>query len=180
MIINLDEHEIERRARHIKFLVLDCDGVLTDGRIMLVGEDDETKTFHTRDGHGIVLWHRAGHRTAIISGNSSSAVERRARDLKIEFVRQRELNKFEAFETLLREAGVEPREVACLGDDVTDIPLMRQAGLGIAVADAVEETKHAAHIVTALNGGYGAVRESIELLLKSQGAWAELMRRYIF
>ena len=178
MTITLSAHEIDRHAQSIKLLLMDCDGVLTDGRITLIGERDEQKSFHARDGHGLVLWHRAGLRSGIISGNTSSAVERRARDLEIEFVRQGSLNKSEVYEEVLKAANVEAREVAYIGDDVTDVPLMRQSGLGIAVADAVKEARAFAHLTTDARGGFGAVRECIEFLLKAQGRWTELMRRY--
>jgi len=170
--------EVARRAGGLKLLLLDCDGVLTDGRITLVEGGDELKSFHTRDGHGLVMLHRAGLSSGIISGRTSSAVERRACDLGVRFVRQGELNKIVAFEEVLGEAGVEPSEVAFVGDDVVDIPLMRRSGLAFAVADATEETRAAAHYVTRLPGGHGAVREVCELILKAQGRWAELMRRY--
>ena len=174
----LHPKEVMRRAGRLKLRLLNCDGVLTDGRITLVEGGDELKSFHTRDGHGLVMLHRAGLRSGIISGRTSSAVERRARDLGVEFVRQGELNKITAFEEVLREAGVEAPEVAFVGDDVVDIPLMRRSGLAFAVADATEETRAAAHHVTRLAGGFGAVREVCELILKAQGRWAELMRRY--
>ena len=170
--------DIARRAAHIKLLLMDCDGVLTDGRITLMGETDEQKSFHTRDGHGLVLFHRAGLQSGIISGRTSSAVVRRARDLKISYVRQGTWNKIEDFDEILREANVDASETAFIGDDVTDIPLMRRAGFAVAVADAVEETRAAAHYVTVLPGGFGAVRETVELILKTQGRWSELMRRY--
>jgi 3-deoxy-D-manno-octulosonate 8-phosphate phosphatase (KDO 8-P phosphatase) len=171
--------EIERRAARMKLLLMDCDGVLTDGRITLLGDDDEQKSFHTRDGHGLVLLHRAGLRSGIISGRTSSAVVRRARDLGISFVRQGTHNKIEDYEEVIREAGVEESETAFIGDDVTDVPLMRRAGLAVAVADATPETISAAHYVTKLPGGAGAVREVCELILRAHGRWAELMKRYI-
>jgi 3-deoxy-D-manno-octulosonate 8-phosphate phosphatase (KDO 8-P phosphatase) len=171
--------EIERRAARIKLLLMDCDGVLTDGRITLLDNGDEQKSFHTRDGHGLVLLHRAGLQTGIISGRTASTVERRARDLGISHVRQGCLNKIEDFEKLLMEVGIEEEEVAFIGDDVTDIPLMQRSELAIAVADATEETRAAAHYVTELPGGFGAVREVCEMILKAQGFWNELMRRYI-
>jgi 3-deoxy-D-manno-octulosonate 8-phosphate phosphatase (KDO 8-P phosphatase) len=174
-----DGAEIEKRAARVKLLLMDCDGVLTDGRITLLGDSDEQKSFHTRDGHGLVLLHRAGLRSGIISGNTSSAVERRARDLGIVYVRQGTWNKIVEFEELLAEAGVEEAETAYIGDDVTDIPLMQRVGLAAAVADAVEETRAVAHYVTQLPGGFGAVREVTDLILKAQGRWAELMRKYI-
>ena len=170
--------EVVRRAARLRLLLLDCDGVLTDGRITLVEGGDELKSFHTRDGHGLVLLHRAGLASGIISGRTSSAVERRARDLGIRYVRQGELNKIVAFEEVLAEAGVTSEEVAFVGDDVVDVPLMRRSGLAIAVADATEETRAAAHYVTRLPGGLGAVREVCELILKAQGRWDGLMKRY--
>jgi 3-deoxy-D-manno-octulosonate 8-phosphate phosphatase (KDO 8-P phosphatase) len=171
--------EIEKRAARVKLLLMDCDGVLTDGRITLLPDGDEQKSFHTRDGHGLVLLHRAGLRSGIISGRSSSAVERRARDLGITYVRQGTLDKIVEFEEVLAAAGVEEGETAFIGDDVTDIPLMQRVEFAAAVADATEETRAAAHYVTQAVGGFGAVREVAELILKAQGRWTELMRRYI-
>ena len=171
--------EIERRAARIKLLLMDCDGVLTDGRIQLIGDADEQKSFHTRDGHGLVLLHRAGLSSGIISGRTSSAVSRRARDLSITYLRQGALDKIKDFEELLVEAEIEESEVAFIGDDVTDIPLMERAELAVAVADAARETREAAHYVTQLPGGYGAVREVTEIILKAHGLWDDLMKRYI-
>ena len=174
----LEIDEIERRAGRIKLLLMDCDGVLTDGRIMLLENGDEQKSFHTRDGHGLVLLHRAGLRSGIISGRTSSAVERRARDLGITYVRQGTWNKIKDFEEVVIEAGVEDQQVAFIGDDVTDIPLMLRSGFAVAVADATDETRASADYITTLAGGYGAVREVCELILKAQGRWTELMKRY--
>ena len=171
--------EIERRAARVKLLLMDCDGVLTDGRITLLENGDEEKSFHTRDGHGIVLFHRAGLSSGIISGRTSSLVERRARELGMRYVRQGTWDKIKDFDELLAEAGATEHEVAFVGDDVTDIPLMQRSELAIAVADAVPETRAAAHYVTELPGGHGAVREVTELILKAQGRWSELMKRYI-
>jgi 3-deoxy-D-manno-octulosonate 8-phosphate phosphatase (KDO 8-P phosphatase) len=171
--------EVERRAGGVRLLLLDCDGVLTDGRITPVEGGEELKSFHTHDGHGLVMLHRAGLRSGIISGRTSRLVELRAKDLGVSFVRQGALNKIEVFESLLAEAGVEPGGVAYVGDDVVDIPLMRRCGLGVAVADASPDTRDAADHVTRLPGGHGAVRELCELILKAQGRWDELMRRYL-
>jgi 3-deoxy-D-manno-octulosonate 8-phosphate phosphatase (KDO 8-P phosphatase) len=171
--------EIERRAARIKLLLMDCDGVLTDGRIELVGERDEQKFFHTRDGHGLVLLHRAGLSSGIISGRTSNSVSRRARELGVTYLRQGALDKIKDFEELLAEAELEESEVAFIGDDVVDIPLMERAELAVAVADASRETRQAAHYVTQLPGGYGAVREVAEIILKAQGHWGDLMKRYI-
>ena len=175
----IDPAEIERRASRIKLLLMDCDGVLTDGRITLLENGDEEKSFHTRDGHGLVLLHRAGLYSGIISGRTSSLVERRARELGMHYVRQGTWDKIKDFEELLSEAGLVDNEVAFIGDDVTDIPLMQRAELAVAVADATAETLSAAHYVTHLPGGFGAVREVAELILKAQGRWSELMRKYI-
>jgi 3-deoxy-D-manno-octulosonate 8-phosphate phosphatase (KDO 8-P phosphatase) len=175
----IDPVEVERRAASIKLLLMDCDGVLTDGRITLLENGDEEKSFHTRDGHGLVLLHRAGLQSGIISGRTSSLVERRARELGMHYVRQGTWDKIKDFEELLAEAGLDEREVAFVGDDVTDIPLMQRAELSIAVADAALETRAVAHYVTQLPGGFGAVREVTELILKAQGRWSELMRKYM-
>lgn len=157
---------------------MDCDGVLTDGRLTLPEDGDELKTFHVRDGQGISLFHRAGLKTGIVSGRASGAVERRARELEMVYVRQNVKDKVKVLEELLTEAGVAAAECAFIGDDLADIPVMQRVGLAVAVADAVEETKHVAHYVTRQNGGAGAVREVAELILKAQGHWAGLIKRY--
>jgi 3-deoxy-D-manno-octulosonate 8-phosphate phosphatase (KDO 8-P phosphatase) len=126
-----------------------------------------------------VLLHRAGLQSGIISGRTSGAVERRARDLGMHYVRQGTWDKIKDFDELLAEARLDDKEVAFIGDDVTDIPLMRRVEFAVAVADAAPETHTAAHYVTQLPGGFGAVREVCELILKAQGRWSELMQRYI-
>jgi 3-deoxy-D-manno-octulosonate 8-phosphate phosphatase (KDO 8-P phosphatase) len=175
----MSEIEIERRAARIKLLLMDCDGVLTDGRITLLEDGDELKSFHTRDGHGLVLLHRAGLRSGIISGRTAKAVVRRASDLGVTFVYQGILDKIATFDELSNSEALDHLEVAYIGDDVTDIPLMNRVGLAVAVADAVAETKAAAHYTTELSGGFGAVREVCELILKAQGHWSSLMTRYL-
>jgi len=139
---------------------------------------DEQKSFHTRDGHGLVMLHRAGLRFGIISGRTPRLVVLRAADLGVAYVRQSALGKLDVFEQVLAEAETSPAEVAFVGDDVVDIPLMRRSGLAVAVADAGRDTREAAHYVTKLPGGFGAVREVCELILKAQGRWDELMKRY--
>ena len=148
--------------------------MLTDGQLELLENGDEQKTFHARDGQGISLFHRAGWKTGIISGRTSSAVERRAQDLKMAYVRQYAKDKVKALEEILALAGVSVDECAYIGDDVGDIPVMRRVGLAIAVADAVGETKQAAQYITELKGGRGAVREVCDLILKAQGRWDEV------
>jgi 3-deoxy-D-manno-octulosonate 8-phosphate phosphatase (KDO 8-P phosphatase) len=170
--------EITVRAQRIKLLLMDCDGVLTDGRLWLTSDGDEQKAFHARDGQGISLLHRAGLQTGIITGRTSSAVDRRAQDLKMSYVRQFAKDKIKALEEILADAGVTKEECAYIGDDVADIPVMGRVGFAVAVSDAVEETKQSAHYVTALKGGQGAVREVCDLVLKAQGRWDDLMERF--
>lgn len=164
--------EVQRRAARIKLLLMDCDGVLTDGRIWIFENGEEQKGFHTRDGMGIELLHRAGLKSGIISGRTSSAVERRAKDLKMWFVVQGCSDKEQAFADATAQAGLRPDQVAYIGDDVNDIPLITQSGFGVAVADAALEARLSAHYVTHAAGGYGAVREVCEVILKAQGLWS--------
>ena len=174
----LGTDDVNRRASRIKLLLMDCDGVLTDGRLELLENGDEQKTFHARDGQGIGLFHRAGLKTGIISGRTSSAVERRARDLGMTYVRQYAKDKIEALDEILALARVSVHECAFIGDDLADIPVMRRVELAVAVGDAVAETKQAAHFITEQKGGHGAVREVTELILKAQGSWDELVKKY--
>ena len=174
-----DITSIERRAARIKLLLLDCDGVLTDGSLWLLKDGDEHKAFNTQDGLGLELLRRAGLRAGVITGRTSTALARRAEELGIEFLRQGNEQKLAAFEEVLRAAGVKDEEVAFVGDDLSDIPLMHRAELAVAVADAVEETRAAAHYITQARGGRGAVREVIEIILKSQGRWHDLVESYL-
>jgi 3-deoxy-D-manno-octulosonate 8-phosphate phosphatase (KDO 8-P phosphatase) len=169
---------IERRASRIKLLLMDCDGVLTDGRLWLMESGDEQKCFNTHDGLGLSLLHRAGLQSGVISGRTSGALTRRAADLGIAFVRQGDSHKLKAFAEILQQAGCDENEVAFVGDDLPDIPLMQRAELAVAVADAVPEVLQAAHYVTQAAGGRGAVREVVELILKSQGRWNDLAEEY--
>jgi len=171
--------EINERARHIRMLLLDCDGVLTDGRIIMLPAGDETKVFDVKDGHAIVMLHRAGIKSGIISGRQSSIVRARAKELGIAHVHEMAWVKTEAYEKILAEENLTNEEVCYIGDDVVDIPLLRRAGLAVAVADAVAEVKPFAHLVTTRAGGRGAVREVIELILEAQGKWQEALARYI-
>jgi 3-deoxy-D-manno-octulosonate 8-phosphate phosphatase (KDO 8-P phosphatase) len=170
--------DVQERAARIKLLLMDCDGVLTDGRIWLFDDGEEQKGFHTRDGLGIDLLHRAGLRSGIISGRTSRAVETRAHTLGMSFVVQGHENKVQAFADVLAQASVVNTEVAYIGDDLNDIPLIVKSGLGVAVADAALETREHAHYVTKALGGFGAVREVIELILKSQDRWDDLIKRF--
>src|SRR5262245_2844165 len=149
------------RARKTRLLMMDVDGVLTDGRIIQDGQGRELKVFDVKDGHGIVMAHRAKLRTAIISGRESETTRQRAEELGIELVFQKIWNKLEVCEKILGDNALTYDQVAYIGDDLVDIPLLRRAGLAVAVADAVDEVKAAAHLVTQRPGGQGAVREVI-------------------
>jgi 3-deoxy-D-manno-octulosonate 8-phosphate phosphatase (KDO 8-P phosphatase) len=166
------------RARKTRLLMMDVDGVLTDGRIIQDSHGHELKVFDVKDGHGIVMAHRAKLRTALISGRASETITRRAQELGIELVFQKIWNKLEVYEKILAETHLTPDQVAYIGDDLVDIPLLRRVGLAVAVADAVDEVKAAAHLVTQRPGGQGAVRELIELILRAQGHWDTLLERY--
>jgi len=170
--------EVRERARKVRLLVLDCDGVLTDGRILLLADGEETKFFDVKDGHAMVMAERAGLRIAIISGRASFAVRARALELKVAHLYEKMWSKREPYEKVLADEGLTDEEICYVGDDVVDIPLMIRSGLAIAVADAVDEAKQHAHFVTERKGGCGAVREVIELILKSQDKWDELIKRY--
>jgi len=175
----MDEKEIQRRAGRDKLLLMDCDGVLTDGRIWILENGEDQKLFHTRDGLGIDLLHRAGIKSGIISGRLSSALERRAQSLGVSYLWQGRADKRQAFADTLAQGQVTNEEVAYVGDDLTDLPLMVESGLAIAVGDAVAEVKARAHYVTTATGGNGAVREVVELILKAQGRWDELVKSYL-
>jgi 3-deoxy-D-manno-octulosonate 8-phosphate phosphatase (KDO 8-P phosphatase) len=169
---------VAERAARVKLLLMDCDGVLTDGRIWLFDNGEEQKGFHTRDGLGIELWHRAGLSSGIISGRNSTAVTRRAQALGMSFVLQGVADKVQAFTQTVAQAGVTNEEVAFIGDDLNDIPLLLRSGFAVAVADAAAEARERAHYVTKLSGGQGAVREVIEVILKAQERWADLTADY--
>ena len=149
--------------------------MLTDGRLWLTPDGDEQKAFHARDGQGISVWHRAGYKSGIVSGRASSSVERRARELKMEYVHQYSKSKLIALDEIVANANVSLDECCFIGDDLGDVGVMRKVGLAVAVADAAGDTKAAAHYITSASGGFGAVREVIELILKAQSRWNELV-----
>lgn len=170
--------DLVARAAKIELLLLDVDGVLTDGRIVYADDGTELKLFHVRDGSGLKFWHLAGNRSAIVSGRSSKAVERRAAELGVSPVLQGRSEKLPAFEAVLAETGLSADRVCAIGDDLPDLPVLRRAGLSVAVADACPEVRAAASHVTTAPGGRGAVREAVEWLLKLQGRWDELVSRH--
>ncbi len=166
-------------ARKIKLLILDVDGVLTDGGIILDNEGNELKSFHVRDGHGIRLLIRKGVDVAIITGRRSKVVERRAHELGVKEVYQKCFNKVIAYEQIKETLALQDEEVAYIGDDVVDIPLLRRVGLPVTVADASEDVRAFSMIVTGNRGGRGAVREITDLILKAKGFWEEIINDYI-
>lgn len=172
------DDRVKAAAGRVRLLIVDVDGVLTDGRIVLDNLGNELKFFHVRDGHGLKLLQRAGIEVAIVTGRESAVVERRAAELGIRRVHQGSKLKMEAYESILEETGLKDEEVAYVGDDIVDVPVMRRAGFSAAVADAEEYVKEAAMYVTERPGGRGAVREITDLILKAGGHWDEVTRRY--
>ncbi len=165
------------RAAAIELLVLDVDGVLTDGRVATLPDGTELKWFHVRDGAGIVAWHSLGRRTAILSGRTSPVVDRRAAELRVHWVRQGVMDKRAELESILRAAGTSADRAAAIGDDLADLPVLQAVGVSAAVADACAEVRAAADFVCRTPGGRGAVREFIEWLLRAQEAWDVVLNR---
>src|SRR4030042_2562046 len=160
---------LDERIQRIKMLILDVDGVMTDGGIILGPGSMELKRFDARDGMGIALARAAGLRIAILTIRDSEAVRRRAMELGIDEVQQGLLHKEEGYQAILKKHGLKDEEVAYIGDDIPDIPILRRAGLSICVADGAQETKQVSHYVTRRRGGEGAVREVVEMLLDGMG-----------
>jgi len=163
----------------IEMLVLDVDGVLTDGTLVINADGSQSQTFNVLDGHGIRMWQRAGLKVAFLSGRASEATMHRAKELEVKYVLQDCHQKLDALKEFLAQVGIAPEKVAYVGDDLPDLPAMRYVGFGVAVANAVDEVKHYADFVTTRAGGAGAIREVIEYILKNAGRWHELMRRYL-
>lgn len=160
--------ELIERARRVTLLLMDCDGVLTDGRLYFGPTGEELKVFHARDGEGIVAWNKAGFRSGIISGRNSPIVEMRAKQLGIEFVKQGRKDKAAAFAEIIAETGTPLEETVFIGDDTPDIQVFERVGFSAAVRDAHESVRKAADYVTQLDGGRGAIREVIDLILHAK------------
>jgi len=163
----------------IKMLALDVDGVLTDGTLIINADGSESKCFNSLDGHGIRMWRRAGLKVAFLSGRDSPPTERRAEQLEVDYCIQNCHDKLPALQGLLEQLGLSANQAAYIGDDLPDLPAIRQVGFGVAVADAVDEVKQYADYVTTCRGGCGAVREVIEYILKNTGKWQELLKKYL-
>ena len=175
MTVKKKSADVNQRAKKIRLLLMDVDGVLTNGSVCLQAFPDgsvaEMKVFNAHDGAGLHLASLVGLRSGVITGRNTPAVDQRAKEAHIEFVYQGQAKKVGAYEEILRRAGVKDDEVAYIGDDLPDLPLFARVGLAIAVADAAVEVIRAAHYVTRAKGGEGAAREVVELILKSQGKW---------
>ncbi len=171
--------KLAERCAAIRLLLTDVDGVLTDGGVWLDNQGVESKCFNIRDGLAVRLWQHAGGQAGIVTGRSSQIVKLRAAELDMEVVRQGVKEKLPEVQAVAASLALAAGQIAYIGDDLPDVPSIRYAGLGIAVADAPEEVREAADYVTSVPGGRGAVREVVELLLKNTGRWEETIRRYV-
>jgi len=174
--------DAEQRARRVELILMDIDGVLTDGRILLIPDGvsgvQEVKMFDVQDGVGITFAHRVGLRTGVLTGRISPSVIARTRELGMEIVEQGSHNKLESYGEIKITAKLEDAAIAYVGDDYQDLPVLRRAGLAVAPANAQEEVKQACHIVTERAGGRGAVREALDFIIRAQGKWEQIMMRY--
>ncbi len=169
---------IESLCQPIELILSDVDGVLTDGRIAFDNQGIEAKRFHVRDGMAVNLWQKAGYRFGVITARSSQIVKIRTAELGIEIVRQGSGDKRATLDEILAETGLSVEQVCYLGDDLPDLAVVRAVGLGVAVADACEELRIAADYVAQAQGGNGAIRETVEMILKAQHRWADVIRPY--
>ena len=170
--------KLDQRMQSIELILSDVDGVMTNGGITYDNQGIETKTFHVRDGMGIKLWEKSGHRFGVITARSSHIVKLRMEELGIAFIRQGTEQKLTAAKQIIAELNLEPENVCYIGDDLTDVALMKAVGMSASVADGAEDVKKVAHYVTKSTGGNGAIRELIELILKSQNRWNEMLQAY--
>jgi 3-deoxy-D-manno-octulosonate 8-phosphate phosphatase (KDO 8-P phosphatase) len=170
---------IVEKAKKLKLLILDVDGVLTDGKLFFDNQGNEYKSFHARDGHGIKLLRQTGVEVAVISGRKSNSVALRMKNLGIEYVYQGHENKQAAFDELIQKTGIMPEQAAHVGDDLLDLPIMMRVGLAIAVNDANFAVKQRAHWCTTLPGGHGAVREVCDFIMQAQGNFEGIVNFYL-
>lgn len=170
--------EVLQRAAQVNVLLLDVDGVLTDGRIVYADYGDELKFFDVQDGAGLVFWNRVGMKSALVTARTSRLLKRRAKEMRVDVVAQGKRLKLPVYEQLLKRFRVFPEQVCAIGDDLMELPILRRVGFAVAVANGVEEVKQVAHYVTRRPGGRGAVRETIELILRAKGLWDHILQRY--
>jgi 3-deoxy-D-manno-octulosonate 8-phosphate phosphatase (KDO 8-P phosphatase) len=171
--------DVIARAKKVKLLVIDIDGIMTDGRIIYSVYGDELKFFDVQDGFGISLLRHAGIPSVIITAKKSRIVKLRARDMKVARAYQGHIDKLVPFDDILKRFKVSPEEICFMGDDLIDVPVLRRVGFAVTVPNAVDEAKSAAHHVTSRTGGRGAVREMCDLILKSQGKWDAVTAKYL-
>jgi 3-deoxy-D-manno-octulosonate 8-phosphate phosphatase (KDO 8-P phosphatase) len=174
------KRNLQAKLKNIKMLILDVDGVMTDGRVIMDDRGQEIKNFDVRDGHGIKLVQRYGIKVVLLTGRQSEVVKHRAQDLGIKEIYQKVFNKKEVFARILKKNKLNAAEVAFIGDDIIDIPVLKAAGFSTAVADAMDVVKKSVDYVTQNSGGRGAVREVCEMLLQAQGKWPEIAAKYEF
>ena len=173
---------LSERASRVRLLLMDCDGVLTDGKVFFLPAPDgsvaETKGFDCHDGIALQWIRRAGIETGIITGRGGLAVRERARSSRMKYLVEGRTDKLASFEEILEDAGLGPEQVAFVGDDVTDLPLLSRVGLAVGPANSRPEIREAVHWITPSSGGHGAIRDVIELILKAQDRWEEILGRY--
>ncbi|MCA9215742.1 MAG: HAD hydrolase family protein [Planctomycetales bacterium] len=170
--------KIETRCKQIELILSDVDGVLTDGGVIFDNQGIEIKQFHVRDGLGIKLWQRAGYAFGVVTARNSHIVKMRAAELGVDIVRQGFEQKLPTVKEILADRKLSFDAVCYIGDDLTDLPVLKSVGLAVGVADAVAEVRAAAHVVTKAPGGSGAVRETIETILKAKKRWDDLIQKY--
>jgi len=166
------------RAKEIKLLLLDVDGVFTDGTLVYTGSDEESKSFHTRDGFGIRLLREAGVNVGVITARKSEVVQRRAAELKMGYIYQGIANKLTAFNEIMAISGLTPPEIAYMGDDWLDLTILQRVGLAVAPANGVPEVREVAHFVTEMPGGHGAVRDCCNFIIEAQNLYTDLLQKY--
>lgn len=171
---------IKDKLKKIKLLIMDVDGVMTDGRIIMDDEGREIKNFNVRDGHGLKILQRYGIKVAIITGRQSKVVEYRAKDLEIEDVYQKVFNKKDVFDKILKKHKLSADAAAFIGDDIVDIPVLKRVGFSVAVADSADVVKKSVDCVTKNRGGHGAIREICEMILQAQDKWREIAAKCEF
>lgn len=176
--MTLSSEELKERLSRVKIVLVDVDGVMTDGRIVFGNYGDELKFFDVQDGFGLVMLRRAGFKTIMISAKKSRINQKRAKEVRITKIYQNVFDKLKVYEKILRKYRAEDAEVCYIGDDLIDIPVLRRAGFAVAVKNAVQEVQERAHYVTQKSGGRGAVREIADMILKNQGKWDEVTKRY--
>lgn len=169
---------LAKYCANIELILTDVDGVMTDGGIHMMDDGRQMVTFHIRDGMGVRLWREAGKKFGIVTGRDLEAVRRRAADLRVDVLRQGTDDKLPAVDAIGAELGLTRAQICFIGDDLLDLAPIRAVGLGVAVADAPEEVRHAAKYTTSVRGGKAPIREVVELILKNTGRWDAVMRRY--